>query len=55
MTPAEIRRMHDGYMWRMTNPAPEAVWLVAQLRNMLGSELPWTARTVLGMKPEGNG
>lgn len=51
MTPRELLQMHDGYMWRLTHPAPEAVWLVASLRNMLGSDIPWTPETLLGIKP----
>ena len=53
MTPGELLKMHAGYTWRLTHPAPEAVWLVAQIANMFGnSELPpWTAETLLGMKP----
>jgi len=56
MTPGEIRAMHDGYLWRLTNPAPEAVWLVTMLLRMFGgSDIPWTPETLLGMKPKTDG
>jgi len=56
MTPGELLKMHAGYMWRLTNPAPEAVWLVTMLLKMFGgSEMPWTPETVLGLKPKANG
>ena len=55
MTPGELLQMHDGYLWRLTHPAPEAVWLVAALLNMLGSEVPWTPETLLGMTPKTDG
>jgi hypothetical protein len=56
MTPGELRRMHDGYRWRLTNPAPEAVWLVTVLLRMFGgTDIPWTPETVLGMKPKADG
>lgn len=53
LTPGELMKMHAGYQWRLTHPAPEAVWLVASLLNMLGSEVPWTPETLLGLKPRG--
>lgn len=56
-TPAEIVKMHDGYLWRLTHPAPEAVWLASVLANMsgVGGGLPWTPETLLGMKPTAHG
>lgn len=45
--------MLDGYRWRLTNPAPEAVWLATMLLKMLGSDIPWTPETLLGLKPKG--
>jgi hypothetical protein len=56
MTPGELLQMHDGYLWRLTHPAPEAVWLVTMLLRMFGgSEIPWTPETLLGMTPKANG
>jgi hypothetical protein len=55
MTPGELLKMLAGHDWRLTHPAPEAVWLVASLLNMFGSEIPWTPETVLGMRPKANG
>lgn len=56
MTAGEIRVMYDGYLWRLTNPAPEAVWLMTTLLRVFGSsDIPWTPETLLGMKPKANG
>jgi len=56
MTPGEIVKSLDGYMWRLTHPAPEAVWLVSVLLKMFGNgDMPWTPETVLGLKPKANG
>lgn len=56
MTPAELLKMQTGYMWRLTRPAPEVVWLAALMLNTFGGgQLPWTPETLLGMKPQAHG
>lgn len=56
MTPGELQKVRAGYLWRLTHPAPEVVWLVSWLANAFGgNSLPWTPETILGMKPKVNG
>ncbi len=55
-TPADLSRLRAGYMWRLTHPAPEVVWLASWIASNFGSgELPWTPETLLGMKPKADG
>lgn len=54
-TPGELLKLHAGYRWRLTHPAPEAVWLGALILNMFGGDIPWTPETLLGMTPQGHG
>ncbi|MGE3840043.1 MAG: hypothetical protein AB7I50_00505 [Vicinamibacterales bacterium] len=56
LTPWEFLQMQDGYRWRLTHPAPEAVWLATVVLNMFGGgegALPWTPETLMGLTPEG--
>ena len=56
LTPRELHQMQAGYMWRLTHPAPEVVWLATVMMNRFGGgELPWTPETMIGMKPKVHG
>jgi len=53
LTPGEVLQLHAGYQWRLTHPAPEAVWLATVIVNLFGPDLPWTPETMLGRRPDG--
>lgn len=50
MTPREVYALHDGYLRRVTAPGGMA-WLGALIMNALGSPVPLTAHTILGLAP----
>lgn len=48
----DIGTIADAYRWAQEQPGSQA-WLLANLLNALGSELPLTARTILGRAEHG--